>query len=84
MKILHEQCDPKLANDRSLPYNSFLVLYEVDNSSMYDIVICDKRVEIFDYYWDKYREKLKSFKQTEGRINPRLWSGDSKKDKKKK
>jgi len=84
MKILHEQCDPILANDRSLPYNSYLVVYELDNSVAHDIVTCDKKIEIFDYYWDRYREKFKSFKQTEGRINPRLWSCDTKKDKKKK
>ena len=55
--------------------------YECDGQLMYDIVNSQKKVEIFDHYWDRYREGLKSFKQTEGRINPKLW-GYSKKENK--
>jgi hypothetical protein len=36
-------------------------------------VMTEKRVDIFDHYWDKYREGLKKIKQTEGRRNPKLW-----------
>lgn len=72
-KILHQNCDPKLANDRSLSYTTYLVTYEIDGAIAYDIVITDKKVDIFDYYWDKYREGLKKFRQTEGRTNPKLW-----------
>ena len=39
----------------------------------YDLVISDKKSDIFDYYWDKYREGLKGWKQSEGRVNPRMW-----------
>jgi hypothetical protein len=51
---------------------------------MYDIVNTQKKVEIFDYYWDRYKEGLKSFKQTEGRVNPKLWGYVAKEGKKKK
>lgn len=74
MKIVFPKCDPELANDKSLPCTAYLVNYEDDGTNYYDIVICNKKVEIFDYYWDRYREGLLGFKQTEGRVNPKLWS----------
>lgn len=82
MKILHQNCDPEVANDRSLPYNAYLVTYEIDGAITYDLVIPDKQVEIFDYYWDRYREGLKGWKQSEGRVNPKLWGNKPKEEKK--
>lgn len=73
MQVLHQNCDPELTNDRSLPYTAYLVWYELDGVMCYDIVIPDKKIEIFDYYWDRYREDFKGFKQSEGRVNPKVW-----------
>jgi len=84
IKILHQNCDPELAKDRSLPYTAYLVEYEIDEAIAYDIVIPHKQVDIFDYYWDRYREGLKGFKQSEGRVNPKLWGAKTKEEKKKK
>lgn len=84
IKILHPNCDPILADDRTLPYTAFLVEYESEEQLCYDIVIANKKVDIFDHYWDKYREGLKGFKQTEGRVNPKLWGSQVKTEKKKK
>jgi len=84
IKILHQNCDPSVANDRSLPYTAYLVEYETEGVIAYDIVIPNKRVDIFDYYWDKYREGFKGFKQSEGRANPKLWGIQPKEEKKKK
>ena len=84
LKILHQNCDPKLAEDRTLPYSAYLVVYTPDeNEICYDIVISNKSVEIFDHYWDRYREGLLSFKQTEGRVNPKLWFHKEEKNNKK-
>jgi hypothetical protein len=83
MRILHQNCDPELANDRSLPYTAYLVTYEIDGAIAYDLIIPDKQIEIFDYYWDKYREGLKGWKQSEGRVNPKLWGNKPKEEKKK-
>lgn len=82
--ILHQNCDPDLANDRSLPYNAYLVYYFDEGSPSYDLVITNKQVDIFDYYWDRYREGLKWFKQSEGRVNPKLWNAKTSEKKKKK
>lgn len=82
VKIIHKNCDPELGNDRSLPYTAYIVKYYDDDQYNYDIVIANKRVDIFDYYWDKYREGLINFKQTEGRVNPKVWGANTSKKKK--
>lgn len=84
MVVLHQNCDPELANDRSLPYTAYLVTYEIDGAIAHDLVIPHNKIEMFDYYWDKYREGLKGWKQSEGRVNPKLWGSKVKSDKKKK
>lgn len=83
LKFIHENCSPELAQNRELPYTTYIVTYKVDDKLQYDIVIPRKRVDIFDHYWDKYREGLVSFKQTEGRANPRLYGVEPKPEKKK-
>lgn len=83
-KIVHENCSKELAKDRSLPLNSYLVTYMVDNSVKYDIVVCNKRAHIFDLYWDRYREGLKDIRWTDGKVNPKLWGVEPKETKKKK
>ena len=84
VKIVHQNCDPSLAEDKSLPYTAYLVEYDDGNGIYYDIVICNKKVDIFDHYWDKYREGLIRFTQTEGRVNPKLWGSQQQQSKKKK
>jgi len=84
MRILHHNCDPEIAKDRSLPYTAYIVKYkDVAEGICYDIVISNRQVDIFDYYWDRYREDLISFKQSEGRTNPKLWEDPSTKKEKK-
>ena len=72
-KVLHQRCDKSVAKDKSLPLNSYLVTYISDEETFYDIVVCHKQLEIFDMYWDKYREGLKDIRWTDGRVNPKLW-----------
>ena len=84
IKVLHQNCEPELANDKTLPYTCYLVTYEIDGALAYDLVISDKKVDIFDYYWDRYREGLKGWKQSEGRVNPKLWGSQTKESKKRK
>lgn len=83
-KVLHENCDPKFAKDRSLPVNSYIVTYLLDTKVCYDIVICHRRVDIFDMYWDKYRSDLKSIKYTDGRVSEKMWGNKPSESKKKK
>jgi len=82
LKIIHQKCDPELANDKSLPHTAYLVEYDDGSGVCYDIAVGSKRVEIFDYYWDKYRNVI-SMKQSEGRVNPKIWGSTIKENKKK-
>ena len=81
VQIIHKNCDPALAEDKTLPYTAYIVKYYDEEQHNYDIVIANKKSDIFDYYWDRYREGLIAFKQTEGRVNPKLWSSNTKKKK---
>lgn len=82
MKIIYRDCDPSLAFDRTLPHTAYLVEYLQDGMTHFDIVVASKRVEIFDYYWDNYREDLIRMTQSEGRANPKVWSNPNQKKKK--
>ena len=79
MNFIHKDCDPSLAQDRSLPHTAYLVEYLQDGMTHFDIVMANKRVEIFDHYWDRYREDLIRMTQTEGRMNPKLYNQPKKK-----
>ena len=78
IRILHEDCDPTLADDKSLPTSAFLITYIEDGREKYDIAMCNKQVELFDHYYDKYKKNLKSFTQTAGNIKPKLYNGPKK------
>ena len=83
VKILHQDCDASLGQDRSLPYTAYLVEYMQDGITKFDIVTAAKRVDIFDYYWDLYRSNFRNMTQSEGRANPKLWQNPKdQKDKK--
>ena len=82
LKIFSEDCSIELADDRTLPYTAYLVTYKIDEELKYDVVMTDKKCDIFDHYWDKYREDFLSYQQTEGRANPRLWGNKPTKPKK--
>ena len=73
MKILYENCQPKDALDKTLPYTSYLVEYVKDGKSHYDVSMGYKQAEVFDYYWDKYKQDLKKIDSTGGLINPNRW-----------
>ncbi len=66
VKILRQDCDPSLAEDRS----------------KFDLVSAAKQVDIFDYYWDLYRYDFVNMTQSEGRANPKLWNDPNEKKKK--
>jgi hypothetical protein len=83
IKVLFKDCDPELAQDRSLPYTAYLVEYIEGDVHKFDIVTCAKRVDIFDEYWDKYRHDFVNMTQSEGRVNPKLYGYQSKDGKKK-
>ena len=74
MNILHEDCDPTLAKDTKLPYNTYVVEYTKENRIAYDIAMSSSSVEVFDLYYDKYKKDFKFLKTASGRVNPKLWN----------
>ena len=79
IKVLHEKCDPKLADNKKLPYTAYLIEYVEEDKTFYDITMCQKGVELFDHYYDKYKTGLKGWKQTAGQVNPKQWNPESEK-----
>jgi len=73
---IHQDCDKKLAEDTSLPNSAYLVVYETENTTKYDIVVAYKKSDVFDVYWDKYKTGLNSIEQTSGVMNPKLWKSN--------
>jgi len=73
IKIILRDCDPSAAQDRTLPHTAYLIGYEDEGRVKYDIAVSSKKSDIFDHYWDNFRSVV-SMKQSEGRVNPKLWS----------
>ena len=74
VKVYKKDCDPSEAEDKSLPYFAYLVEYLQDGITKFDITIAGKRVDLFDHYYDQYKQDFITFTQTQGRMNPRLWT----------
>ena len=72
--VIHEKCDPKAAEDKSLPYTSYLIQYEHEGKIEHDIAMGQKAVDIFDHYYDKYKKGFKWLKQSGGTQKPNLWN----------
>ena len=84
MRVIHEKCDPKAAEDKQLPYTAYLIQYEVEGKVEHDIAMGVGQVELFDHYYDKYKKGLKWLKQTQGTVRPNLWNQAAPKRKKRK
>ena len=75
VRFIHENCDKNLADNSKLPNNAYLVEYETEGKTQYDVVQSIKVVDIFDQYYDKYKKGLKNITQSAGTVNPKLWNG---------
>ena len=82
VKILKQDCKRDEANDKSLPYTCYLVVYKVDGVEKYDLAMASKQVDLFDYYYDLYKENFVSMMQAEGRVAPNMWKDPPEKAKK--
>ena len=84
LKVIKEDCDPNVDNNRDLPNNAFIVTYKIDGAEHFDLVAAAKQSEIFDNYYDKYKKDFVFMRQSEGRANPKLWGNPPPKERKKK
>ena len=72
-EILQERCKKEDSKNTQLPIDSYLITYMIDENTFHDIVRTSKRVSVFDMYYDKFGNCLKSIEWTDGKISPRLW-----------
>ena len=81
LNILKENCDPKKDNNSTLPYNAYLVQYKIGDKEelRWDLTMAYKMSEIFDHYYDKYKNVLKIV-QSDGKVPPKLWRDPSQKE----
>ena len=72
IKVLHEKCDKKAADNPKLPYNAYLIEYKEGEEHFFDVAIGDKAVDIFDFYYDK-SSKFVNMVQAGGLVDPKRW-----------
>tara|TARA_A100001201_G_C4095329_1_gene203529 strand:+ start:3357 stop:3707 length:351 start_codon:yes stop_codon:yes gene_type:complete len=68
---------------KECPNDAHIIKYEVDGETRYDLTRSQKVVNIFNMYWDKFRDGLKSIEYGKGAYNPKLWGAKAPKEKKK-
>jgi hypothetical protein len=83
-EILFEKATMNLAKDPSLPNDAYLIWYDVDGETFMDVTRCRKRVDLFDFYYDKYGPgSVCKIDFGYGRVNPKLWGYKTPEKKKK-
>jgi|TARA_R100000008_G_scaffold70608_1_gene48239 hypothetical protein len=83
MQLLHEHCEKNKADDKKLPSDSFLVTYKVEEEVKYDITRAGSVNEIFDHYYDKYKN-VQGIAWTKGIVSPRSFDNTTIEEKPKK
>jgi hypothetical protein len=72
-EILVENGTWEQVSTRDCPNDAMIITYVVNGETRYDLTRSQKEVRIFNMYWDKFRENLKSIDFGMGRTNPKLW-----------
>ena len=84
-ELIYSSASIQQAKDSSLPNDGYLVYYKVNNELHMDVCRGNKRVDIFDLYYDKFGPKsIQKIDFGYGRTNPKLWNYKSPDKKKKK
>ena len=83
IRLIFEKCSRDKANDKKLPSDSFVVSYNDKEELKYDIVRASAQVDVFDAYYDKYKN-VKAIEWTKGIIHPKTYDGQTQASKPKK
>lgn len=82
-QILLEKTTLEKAKDFSFPSDAYLIWYLEKGKEYLDLTRCNKKVQLFDMYYDKYGPgSIQKIDFSYGRVNPRIW-GIKKPEKKK-
>lgn len=68
---------------KDAPNDAYIIKYTVDDKICFDLTR-GSRIRLFDMYWDKFRNNLKSIDFGYGRVNPKLWGYQAPQKKKRK
>ena len=71
-EVILEKTTKDKANDRKLPSDAFEVYYVVDGEERLDVTRSGKKVNVFDFYYDKYGN-VKKIDYGQGTVNPSQW-----------
>ena len=78
IKLIFEKCPRDKANDKKLPSDSFVVSYNDKEELKYDIVRASAQVDVFDHYYDTYKN-VQQISWTKGIVNPKTYDSVSNK-----
>ena len=78
VQVIHEKCELGKAEDKKLPSDSFVVSYNDKEELKYDIVRASAQVDVFDHYYDTYKN-VQQISWTKGIVNPRTYDSVSNK-----
>jgi hypothetical protein len=83
-QILLEKTSVEKAKDSSFPNDAYLIWYIANGKQYIDLTRCNRKVNLFDMYYDKYGPgAVQRIDFGYGRVNPRIW-GYKQPEKKKK
>ncbi|NBU96812.1 MAG: hypothetical protein EBS19_01140 [Spirochaetia bacterium] len=68
---------------KEAPNDAYIIKYFVEDKICFDLTR-GSRTRLFDMYWDKFRENLKSISFGYGRHNPKTWGYKAPEKKKRK
>ena len=71
-EVLLEKTTLEKAKDPKFPSDAFNVTYFVDGEERLDVTRSGKRVNVFDFYYDKYGN-VKKIDYGHGTVNPSQW-----------
>ena len=84
-EILLEKTSIDQAKDSSFPNDAYLIWYKIEGETFIDLCRGRKRVDIFDFYYDKYGPgAVQKIDFGYGTVNPKLWGYKSPDKKKRK
>ena len=78
VQVIHEKCELGKAEDKKLPSDSFVVSYNDKEELKYDIVRASAQVDVFDHYYDTYKN-VQKISWTKGIVSPRTYDNTSNK-----
>lgn len=73
-QILFQDATFEQIKDLSSPTDAYIIHYKLDGKICLDLCRSGKRVNIFDFYYDKYgKDSLQKIDFGYGRVSPRIW-----------